>query len=245
MTDLPGHHSLAREPGDHERSDAIVTGASSSRPSQARLTSIIRPTDPGGVSLSTGLDGRSARRGRNREAVIKAMLELVDEGDLAPATAEIADRAGVSHRSVFRYFDDLGDLVREAISIAFGSAFELGIIHDIGQGTLEHRIDTIVQSRIRVYSQTYNVSRVARFRCGEIEEIDKALAEVAQLLRLQLKRQFATELVERPADEQDAVLDALLVMTDFVPFDILRRMSGYDDERIAKTWRFGFTALLS
>ncbi|MFI0528109.1 MAG: TetR/AcrR family transcriptional regulator, partial [Ilumatobacteraceae bacterium] len=60
-------------------------------------------------------DGRHARRDRNRLAVVDAMLQLYAEGNLDPSSDEIAERAGLSPRSLFRYFDDLDDLVRGAI----------------------------------------------------------------------------------------------------------------------------------
>ena len=43
------------------------------------------------------------------------MLQLYAEGNLDPSSDEIAERAGLSPRSLFRYFDDLDDLVRVAI----------------------------------------------------------------------------------------------------------------------------------
>ncbi|HQZ33105.1 MAG TPA: TetR family transcriptional regulator, partial [Ilumatobacteraceae bacterium] len=63
-----------------------------------------------------GEDGRHARRDRNRLAVVDAMLLLYAAGNLEPSSDEIAERAGLSPRSLFRYFDDLDDLVRVAIS---------------------------------------------------------------------------------------------------------------------------------
>jgi AcrR family transcriptional regulator len=190
-------------------------------------------------------DGRSRRRDRNRTAVIHAMLDLIREGDLSPATATIAERAGVSHRSVFRYFDDLGDLVREAINIELAAALEITKIHKIGLGSLDHRIGDFVSSRIRVYGHTYGVSRVARFRAGQIEEIDNALGEIALLQRAQVLRQFEPELAPMSETVAAATVDAILVMTDFTPYDLLRRMLGYEDDRVAKIWRHAIETLLS
>ena len=209
----------------------------------ADVTSIILRGDRGAAAADS--DGRTARRNRNRAAVIRAMLDLIREGDLNPATARIAERAGVSHRSVFRYFDDLGDLVREAIIIEFANAVELAKIHGFGTGSLEERIDAIIAARIVVYDYSFNASRVARFKAGEIEEIDRALSEVSPMMRAQLQTQFACELRARPRAEQDWILDAILVLTEFIPYDIQRRTLGYDDERIADTWRYAMHTLLT
>ena len=56
------------------------------------------------------VDGRRERGNRNRSAVVSALLELYALGEFAPSAARIADIAGVSERSVFRYFGDMDDL---------------------------------------------------------------------------------------------------------------------------------------
>ena len=58
-----------------------------------------------------GEDGRHERRARNRDAVVDALLALVGDGDLAPSAEAVAARAGLSSRSLFRYFADTEALV--------------------------------------------------------------------------------------------------------------------------------------
>ena len=61
-------------------------------------------------------DGRTARRDRNRELVLDAALELFREGHLEPTALQVAERSGLSPRSVFRYFEDTEALLRAAIA---------------------------------------------------------------------------------------------------------------------------------
>ena len=61
-------------------------------------------------------DGRTARRDRNREAVLDAVLELFSEDAASPAPDDVAARSGVSLRSVYRYFDDMETLIRAAMA---------------------------------------------------------------------------------------------------------------------------------
>ena len=72
---------------------------------------------PAAAAAPTTEDGRHARRDRNRLAVVDAMLELYVEGNLDPSSDEIAERAGLSPRSLFRYFEDLDDLGQEVFLI--------------------------------------------------------------------------------------------------------------------------------
>jgi AcrR family transcriptional regulator len=58
-------------------------------------------------------DGRTVRRHNNRRRIVAAMLELVRAGSISPGAEEVAERAGVGLRTVFRHFDDMDSLYRE------------------------------------------------------------------------------------------------------------------------------------
>src|SRR5213595_667490 len=62
------------------------------------------------MNTARAVDGRTARARRTRAAVVDALLQLIDEGDLRPTAPRIAERAKVSVRSVFQHFDDLEGL---------------------------------------------------------------------------------------------------------------------------------------
>src|SRR5947209_19642262 len=59
-------------------------------------------------------DGRAARSKRTRRAIVDAMRALHHEGDLRPTAPRVAERAGVSVRTVWQHFDDLETLLVEA-----------------------------------------------------------------------------------------------------------------------------------
>ena len=61
-------------------------------------------------SIGEPIDGRTARAVRTRGRLVDATIALVEEGDLRPTAPRIAERAGVSVRSVFQHFDDLETL---------------------------------------------------------------------------------------------------------------------------------------
>ena len=52
-------------------------------------------------------DGRVLRGARTRERIVDAVFELVSEGTVRPTAEEVASRAGVGIRTVFRHFDDM------------------------------------------------------------------------------------------------------------------------------------------
>src|SRR5690606_9643914 len=122
------------------------------------------------------VDGRTLRRTRNRTAVNTAILELISEGDLHPAAADIADRAGVSHRSILRYYDDLDHHVRTIINQAFREAEPYGRITDVGQGTFHDRLARFVDARLRLFEHIDETMQLARMRAYSIPSIDEEIA---------------------------------------------------------------------
>ncbi|HCX66572.1 MAG TPA: transcriptional regulator, partial [Rhodobiaceae bacterium] len=53
------------------------------------------------------------RSAASRRRIVEAMRDLIREGTLSPRAEEVAARANVGLRSVFRHFDDMESLYRE------------------------------------------------------------------------------------------------------------------------------------
>lgn len=175
------------------------------------------------VTASTSeLDGRRARRGRNREAVVDALLELFREGELNPSVAAVAERSGVSLRSVFRYFDDLDEMGRIAIGRHLDSVGHLFDLPDIGQGPRADRIDALVEQRVALYERVAPVMRAALIRAPFQSVISSALRKRREFLRDQVQQQFAPELAMLEASAADAVLAGADVLTSFESMELLR-----------------------
>ena len=191
------------------------------------------------------VDGRTMRRHKNRDAVIDALIALIREGNLAPTVAEIADRASVSHRSIFRYFTDLNDLARTAIDTEFRHAVVHGIIPDPGTGTLDHRIDTIVAKNLATLDRTHMLGRVARGRMIDIPEIDRGLANINQLRLEQIERQFAPEFDTMDDAHRDAILTSILMTLSFENYDMQRRNLEREFDEIERNWRITLQTLLA
>jgi AcrR family transcriptional regulator len=58
-------------------------------------------------------DGRRRRGDQSRRQIVDAMLALVREGEMSPSAAQVAERAGVGLRTVFRHFEEMEVLYRE------------------------------------------------------------------------------------------------------------------------------------
>lgn len=76
-----------------------------------------------------------------RDAIVDAALDLfLEREDFDVPVQEIADRAGVSHRTVYRYFDDRKALVDEAAA-RFSSRLVVGPMPAVS--TLDEYIDSV------------------------------------------------------------------------------------------------------
>ena len=156
-------------------------------------------------------DGRHARRERNRLAVVDAMLALYNDGNYQPSSDEIAARAGLSARSLFRYFDDIDDLVRVVISRQFERVRALAIIDLATDSPTAARVDRLVASRLGTYATIATVGKVSRARALTQPLIAAQLAQARAMWRAQIAALFAPELAN--AADGASVLHALDALT--------------------------------
>ena len=140
------------------------------------------------------VDGRRARRDRNRESVVDALLELYDEGHMRPSLDMVAERSGVSHRSVFRYFEDLDELDRVAIERFLERCSHLLEIPALGEGSLHSRVERLVDQRLALFAATERVARVARMRASTHPVLADNIVTNRAALRSQLVAHFRDEI---------------------------------------------------
>ena len=190
------------------------------------------------------IDGRTLRRSRNRTAVVNSMVALIQEGNLQPSAIEIADRAGVSHRSIFRYFDDLDDLMRTSINHAFIDAASVGRIEELGTGTLDERIAAFTDARLTLYRHVDGAMQVSRMKAPSIPAIDQTIGTIAKASRKQISRQFAPEVGTRSAPEVELLIDAVLVASSYDAFSIHMRLLDSSPDRLRAAMIYSLSSLL-
>src|SRR5947207_14168050 len=95
------------------------------------------------------IDGRTARAVRTREAIVDASIALVDEGDVRPTALRVAERAGVSVRSVFQHFEDLEGLYAAIANRLVERLSLVRVVVDPGL-PLRERISEMAHGRARL-----------------------------------------------------------------------------------------------
>jgi AcrR family transcriptional regulator len=170
------------------------------------------------ADAAEAVDGRRLRRQQNREAVIDALLASFREGHYQPSSNEIARRAGLSPRSLFRYFDDIDDLHRAATTRELRRArplLELGIEPDAPTGA---KIRALAAGRVRLYEQTASSATAVRISAHRYPVLAAELAARRSYLRAQIASLFAPEL----GRSDRALLPALDVLCSFESYELLR-----------------------
>lgn len=168
-------------------------------------------------------DGRRIRRDRNRDAVVDAMISLYDEGNLAPSADDISGRAGLSARSLFRYFEDIDDLCRAAITHQLQRVrptLKVSAEHD---DALSVRIAAVVDQRLRMFDAIGSVGHVSRLRAPFQPLVAAELRQARSFLRHQLERCFAAELAAMPEHMSTSVLAIADVVCSFEAYQLLRQ----------------------
>lgn len=179
--------------------------------------------------LAAESDGRRLRRGRNREAVVRALLALYNEGNLDPSAEEIALRSGVSARSLFRYFDDVDDLCQAAITQQQDDVRSLYEVSFDASADLRTRAAALVAQRAELFEAVESVATVSRLRAPFQLLVADKLTEGRKYLRAQLTRLFAAELGTVSPATAAARIAAADVLTSFESWRLLR-----DDQRLTR-----------
>lgn len=172
-------------------------------------------------------DGRRAKRVSNRAAAVQALIELWREGRYFERTDEIAARAGLSERSLFRYFADPNELVREAMRHFMAAARPHGAVAVDPDDTLERRVERLVAVRFRQYdviAPAYRAARAHAFR-------DAAFAERTSQTRARWREQVREVLGAWLTGRARALGATVDILLSFDAYETLRRDEGLSHRR--------------
>jgi len=195
------------------------------------------------MSAAEKIDGRTARAQRTREAIVDAVLGLLDAGDLRPSVEDIAARAGVSPRSIFQHFGDRETLLR-AVGMRQTERVSQMVEHLPDTGPFDERLDAFVEQRARVLEFITPVRRSAVLNEPFSEGSHAGLQAFRAFKRAEAERVFTPELDARPPAERAEVVHALGAATDWSTWEALRAHQGLSVADARAVMRRTIAALL-
>lgn len=177
------------------------------------------------------VDGRTARSMRTKQAVIDALLELMEEGDLRPTAPRIAERAGVSLRTVFQHFSDLDTLFLAAAKRHFTLNLELhkSVPRDL---PVEDRVDAFAAQRCRMYEAVASVRLAAEVNEAFSPEVRPVLDLARRAYRSEIEWLFGDELADLDEGTRVASLDAVDAAASFAAWMHQHESLGHDNARV-------------
>jgi AcrR family transcriptional regulator len=176
-------------------------------------------------ALELATDGRVRRGERSGQAIVEALVELVGAGILEPTAQQVAARAGVGIRTVFRRFSDMERLFAEMGGWLQADALPL-LVAGHPHGDLAERARDLVGRRITFFERIAPYKRAANLKRWRSPFLRGGHARLVRALRADLLR-WLPEVARAPA----GVAQALELATSFEAWDRLRSEQRLSRER--------------
>ena len=188
-------------------------------------------------------DGRKARSHRTRAAVAEAMLDCLEDGLLRPSAKQVAERAGVSSRAVFRHFDNMEALLEEAAQLQIERVMRQ-LPPVVTEGSLEQRIDALVLHSVRRNEIIAPVRRAALLSEPFSKVIRERHAWMRAAARRQVRSVLAPELSALSEAQRSDRIAALRALLSFSYWEELRRHARLSADAASRVLRDAVQALL-
>jgi AcrR family transcriptional regulator len=156
---------------------------------------------------SEKIDGRHERVERGKHAVFEAVAELFGEGRYYPLVADVAARAGVSERTLFRYFGSFNEVIAGMIANLY-PRLEKYFTASPPPGDLPSRLLALAELRVE-FTETHGaVTRTTEALAHQWPAAAAARYGRIELLNQQLREWIGDDMTQ-VSDEKFVVLSAL------------------------------------
>ncbi len=190
------------------------------------------------------VDGRAARSHRTKRAIVNAMRALHSEGELRPTAPRIAERAGVSLRTVWQQFADMEALLVEAVRR--DSEILRSLVRKIEPDQpLAERVEEFVSQRARILEEMTPTWRAARVHAPSSAELRSDRNKKTAAGRAELEQVFAPEFSQLPGKQRDQLVESLHAISIWAFWESLRADLGLSPLRARELVRNTFAALFA
>lgn len=198
------------------------------------------------VAAAERADGRLSRTRRSRLAICDACLDLVEEGVLQPSADQVAERSGLSRRSVFYHFSDLPALYDAVVEEGMRRCAPL--LKEIPrEGSARERVALLAEGRARFLEATTPFRRAMTASALVGPTRRQAVRVARDLLRAQrdeIAGLFDAELETLSPNEHAEVCEALSVAASPATWEYLRFSRGLPVARARAVMERSLIALL-
>lgn len=165
-------------------------------------------------------DGRRLRSQDSRKRIVQSLLELVRDGEISPSAEQVAARAGVGLRTVFRHFKDMDSLYAEmsqAIEAEVRQVVDLPFEAEDWRG----RVLELIPRRAQVFE------RITPFRrAADAHRPSSPFLEAAAARLVAAQRSILLGLLPAEIAGEETLFEALDLLLSFESWVRLRRDQG-------------------
>jgi AcrR family transcriptional regulator len=167
-------------------------------------------------------DGRRLRSANSRNRIVSALIALVAEGELAPTAEMVADRAGLSLRTVFRHFEEMDKLYLEIAGAIIRRAEPL-IGRPFAASGWPDIVPEMIDRRAEYFESVVPFKRALDLYRTRSPALEAASDEVARLSRQVFLSRIPPEQMPEPA-----ALEAMVLLVSIDSWIYLRHVQGLD-----------------
>ncbi len=137
------------------------------------------------IAVGASSDGRRRRSEQSRAKIIEAMLSLVREGKIVPTAEEVAARADIGLRSVFRHFADM-EMLRQEMVAQMAQSYLKWLAPFEGDDWRD-QLKELISRRASAYEEVLPFKRAAEVRRYKSSVIGFEFDRLNTLMRTRLK----------------------------------------------------------
>jgi AcrR family transcriptional regulator len=181
---------------------------------------------------------------RRRVRALDAFIDLVLEGNLPPTPEQVAERAGISMATFYRYFESLNAMRYDA-GARMLERFPLLYVADPGQGLLRERIERFVSLRVELWEKVHLLARLQRSMVLQDPDAARMVDRVREMMVDQVREHFVPELRERSAAQRDDAAMLIAMITSVESWEQFRNTYGRSPMQTRRAWTQAIESLLS
>ncbi|MBU4433181.1 MAG: TetR/AcrR family transcriptional regulator [Alphaproteobacteria bacterium] len=183
-------------------------------------------------------DGRRRRGQNNRARIVAAMLEIIRTGDMSPSADQVAARADVGLRTVFRHFKDMDSLYSE-MSVVIEDELRAVVGTPFRSTDWKDRVLELVDRRAFAFEKIAPFKHASEAYRHRSRFLSEDSGKLVSALRKILVRELRAPLVDDPLK-----VEALDLLLSFEAWSRLRREQGLSIEKAAEVLRAAVSRLL-
>lgn len=184
-------------------------------------------------------DGRRQRSDRSRRRIIEAMFDLIADGHVAPSAVDVAERANVGLRTVFRHFEDM-DSIYDEMTAQLMEGVMPKILAPYEAETWRDRLMECVDRRADLYEMVFPMRICVSLRRYNSKFLAEQFDRDIKLARSTLKA-----ILPKQVTSNRDLFGAIEVTLDFSTWRQLRQDQNRSVERAKASLRLILNGLIA